>query len=108
MANVDVWPTIHAERKGLAADLEGLSDEQWATPSLCGDWTVRDVLAHMTSTAKTGPPQFFTRLIASGFKFNRMQEKNLVAERGDSPVETLRRFNSELNGSKHPPGPNDT
>ena len=79
MAKVDIWATIHAERKALAADLEGLSEEQWATPSLCGDWTVRDVVAHMTSTAKTGAPQFFTGLIGSGFKFNRMQARNLAA-----------------------------
>ena len=48
---MDIWPAVHAERKALAADLRGLSDEDWAKPSLCGDWTVRDVLAHMTSAA---------------------------------------------------------
>jgi len=35
MATADVWPTIHAERKALAADLEGITDEQWAPPSMC-------------------------------------------------------------------------
>ena len=38
----DLWPTIHAERKALAADLDGLPDREWDTPSLCGGWTVRD------------------------------------------------------------------
>ena len=32
MVKADVWPTIHAERKALAADLEALTDEQWAMP----------------------------------------------------------------------------
>ena len=41
----DIWPAIHGERKALAADLRALGDDDWATPSLCGDWTVRDVLA---------------------------------------------------------------
>jgi uncharacterized protein (TIGR03083 family) len=45
---MEIWPVIHAERKSLADDVRGLSDEQWATPSLCSKWTVRDVLAHMT------------------------------------------------------------
>jgi hypothetical protein len=29
-ADVQVWATIHAERQALAADLEMLSQEQWA------------------------------------------------------------------------------
>jgi uncharacterized protein (TIGR03083 family) len=50
---MDTWPVIHAERKALASDLQGLTGEQWATPSLCSRRTVRDVLAHMTSTASS-------------------------------------------------------
>jgi uncharacterized protein (TIGR03083 family) len=43
-----VWQVIHAQRNALADLLDGLSDEQWARPSLCADWTVRDVAAHLT------------------------------------------------------------
>ena len=77
---MDIWPAVHAERKALAADLRGLSDEDWAKPSLCGDWTVRDVLAHMTSTAKLTPPAFFGKMIGSGFSFNKVQEKGVAAQ----------------------------
>jgi len=48
---MDTWPTIHAERRALAADLRTVTGDQWDTPSLCSKWTVRDVLAHMTSAA---------------------------------------------------------
>ena len=44
MAKSDVWPAIHAERTALAADLDGLGEDAWATQSLCAEWTVRDVL----------------------------------------------------------------
>ena len=47
-----IWPTVRAEREALARDLRSISEEQWSTPSLCEGWTVRDVLAHMTATAK--------------------------------------------------------
>ena len=47
MVSTDVWGIIHAERQALAADLQALTESQWATPSLCTNWTVRDVLAHM-------------------------------------------------------------
>ena len=48
----DVWPTIHAERKALAADLDSIPVREWDTPSLCDGWTVRDVVAHMTAATK--------------------------------------------------------
>jgi uncharacterized protein (TIGR03083 family) len=108
MAKVDVWPTIHAERKALAADLEALTDEQWASPSLCGEWMVRDVLAHMTATAKISPPLFFGKIITSGFSLKRVQSKDIEVEKGSSPADTLARFEAEVNSSKHPPGPADT
>lgn len=50
----DLWAAIHAERAALAEDLAGLSDEQWATPSSCGRWTVEQVVAHLTAAASTG------------------------------------------------------
>lgn len=105
---IDIWTTIHAERKALAADLDGLNEGQWDTPSLCTGWTVRDVVAHMTASAKISPPQFFGKLIGSGFSLKRMQEKDIATERGSSPADTLARFKAEVNSSKHPPGPNDT
>ena len=45
----DVWTTIAAERGALAEDLANLTPAQWDTPSLCGGWTVRDIVAHLSS-----------------------------------------------------------
>jgi len=36
MEKTDIWPVIHAERKALAADLQGLTDDQWSAATLCG------------------------------------------------------------------------
>jgi uncharacterized protein (TIGR03083 family) len=102
------WPTIHAERKALAADLEALSDEQWNTPSLCAGWSVRDVLAHMTATASMTPPKFLGKMIASGFRFNSFANKEIARESTGSPAETLAVFKQRAGLSSHPPGPGDT
>ena len=75
MATTNPWPLIHAEREALAADLAALTGDQWTTRSLCTDWTVRDVLGHMTATAKMTPPKFFASFAAAGFKFNNMTAK---------------------------------
>ena len=103
-----IWPTVHAERAALAADLDGLDEEQWSTPSLCEGWSVRDVLAHMAATAKISTLAFFPKLVGSGFSLSRMQEKDLAHERGASPGDTLAGFRAIVTSSKHPPGPSVT
>jgi len=105
---VDIWGIVHGERKALAADLKPLDENQWTTPSLCGEWTVRDVLAHMTATAKTTPATFFPKMLANGFSFSRMQAKNVSAERGTSTADTLAHFVAVETSVKHPPGPVDS
>ena len=49
-----LWPAIHAERIALADDLGQLDRQQWAQQSLCGRWTVEEVVAHLTAGASTG------------------------------------------------------
>jgi uncharacterized protein (TIGR03083 family) len=108
MAKADVWPIIHAERKALATDLDGIGDEAWQTPSLCPDWTVRDVLAHMTATSKISGASFFPKLIGSGFSLKKMQAKDIARERGSSGPEALDRFKAQLDSTGRPPGPIET
>lgn len=107
MANAEtsIWPTVRAERQALANDLAGITDAQWSTPSLCDGWTVRDVLAHMTATAKITPAAFFPKLIGSGFSLAKMQTKDIAAERGSSNADALQRFEAQISSTKHPPGP---
>jgi uncharacterized protein (TIGR03083 family) len=108
MATSSPWPVIHAERKALADDLEPLSEEQWATPSLCGDWTVREVLGHMTATAKMTPGKFFGALAGSGFRFHDMSARNVARETAGTTADGLSEFRSHLTSTTHPPGPVDT
>jgi uncharacterized protein (TIGR03083 family) len=105
---MDIWPVIHTERKSLAGDLRPLTDEQWATASLCEGWTVRDVLAHLASAASLTPPTFLATLVGSGFSFDKLQAKGIAAHRGDSPADTLAGFEKVQASVKHPPGPADT
>jgi uncharacterized protein (TIGR03083 family) len=104
----DAWPIIHTERKALLADLESLTDAQWATPSLCEGWSVRDVVGHMTATATITPGKFFPGIIGSGFSFNKLQAKGIAAALGATPAETVSRFADRLTATTHPPGPIDT
>jgi uncharacterized protein (TIGR03083 family) len=52
------WDAITSEIVGLADQLDGLAPEQWATQSLCSEWNVRDVVAHLVVPRKTSMPRF--------------------------------------------------
>jgi uncharacterized protein (TIGR03083 family) len=108
MASESPWPTIHAERKALAADLGATTDTQWTTASMCPGWTVRDVLAHMTSTAAMTPGKFMGRFVASGFQFEKLQAKSLAEQNAGSGADVLQRFTALADATTHPPGPVDT
>jgi uncharacterized protein (TIGR03083 family) len=101
------WPLIRGERVALIADLENVTDAQWATQSLCSAWTVRDVVAHMTTTAKMTPGRFFGKLAGSGFRFNAMNDKGVQEEQGATPAGALAGFKSVLDRTTSPPGPLD-
>src|SRR5256885_13940144 len=105
---VDVWPAIFAERKALAADLDGITAQQWDTTSMCTEWTVRDVLAHMAASTRLSSASFLPKLIGSGFSLTKMQRKDIARERGSSPDDTLRNFKSTMESKGRPPGPLNT
>ena len=96
---------VITQRRALADDLESVPDERWETQSLCSDWTVRQVLAHMTATAHVTPVTFFPKLIGSGFSFNRLQAKDIQTNLGSSPADTLSRFEDIVATTSGPPGP---
>jgi uncharacterized protein (TIGR03083 family) len=48
MSPDQVWQAIDTQRVGLCDLLTDLGDDEWRQPSLCADWTVRDVAAHLT------------------------------------------------------------
>lgn len=57
------WTLVEAERRSLADLLDGLTPQQWAAPSLCSEWRVRDVAAHLAMTP-VGMPSVATMLRA--------------------------------------------
>lgn len=48
MNDDELWAAIDTQRLRTAELLDGLAPAEWDHPSLCEDWTVRDVAAHLT------------------------------------------------------------
>ncbi len=55
-----------AERAELAEFLATLTPQQWATPSLCTKWTVKDVVAHVISYEELGTIGLIKRFLKGG------------------------------------------
>ena len=66
---------VDEERNRLIADLTGLTEQQWHTPSLCAGWTVRDVTAHLLMPYELSVPAFLTKMIAARFSFDRLADR---------------------------------
>jgi uncharacterized protein (TIGR03083 family) len=50
----DVMSMATRERDDFAAFLETLTPQQWEARTLCGSWTVREVVAHVISYEELG------------------------------------------------------
>ena len=103
-----IWPVIHAERQALADDLAQATAEHWATPSLCSEWTVHQVLAHLVSAARMTPVRFVRRFAAAGFRFNEFTGRQVSIEGAGGPAATLAAFRAVQHRRSAPPGPGDT
>ena len=100
-----IWSLVHAERAALAADLGDLTDQQWMTPSLCTEFTVREVLAHLTAGASLNPVRWLAGVIRCRFDFDKQVAMRLAEQLGATPAETLARFCSVVTSTTKPPLP---
>jgi uncharacterized protein (TIGR03083 family) len=82
-------PLVEAERNDLADFLETLTPQQWAAPSLCEHWTVRDVVAHVVSYEGAGAAELTRRFTQGRFMLNRINDVSLDQQRKREPDELL-------------------
>ena len=99
-----LWAATHAERAALAEDLADIDDAQWAQPSLCGCWTVEEVVAHLTAAASTGRLRWLASVLGARFDFDLHNARRLAEHRGATPAETLERFRRVITTSIGPSG----
>jgi uncharacterized protein (TIGR03083 family) len=88
----DAWLLVHAERAALIDDLVGLTDAQWAQPSLCEGWTVHDVAAHLVDNALATRRGLLRAMARARFDLDRQNGHGVARARGASPAETLDRL----------------
>jgi uncharacterized protein (TIGR03083 family) len=101
-ADDETWDYIDRQRADLAELLATLTGDQWAMPSLCAGWTVRDVAVHLTQSAASWP-RLALEVVRSGFRFNHMVAR---AARHDTstPEEVVATLRAMVGGRRRPPG----
>lgn len=85
----DIWDAIHAERHRLLDALSPLDDEAWQTPTLCNDWSVSQVVAHLTAAANVGQVAWLLSIVLAGFNPARHNDRRLRKYLGATPAESL-------------------
>jgi uncharacterized protein (TIGR03083 family) len=80
---VDILAMIADERRQIADLVESLTPEQLDVPSLCGDWTVKQVAGHLLAPIAAPRSLLLPTLVRSGFNLNRANARlaQLMARR---------------------------
>lgn len=80
------------EHAALVADLHTLTREQWRSPSLCGEWVVEEVVAHLGAASLLGPVRWFRSMVEARFDADVHNQRRLEEFLGATSSVTLERF----------------
>lgn len=80
------------EHAALITDLRMLTPEQWHSPTLCGDWNVEDVVAHLGAASRLTFWGWLRSMAGARFDADVHNQRRLEEFRGDSPAQTLERY----------------
>ncbi|WP_433787578.1 maleylpyruvate isomerase family mycothiol-dependent enzyme [Actinomycetospora sp. CA-101289] len=100
MTDQDPRRLARDDRTELAEFLGGLPPERWDAPTLCTQWSVRDVVAHIISYDDLGPVGLVGRFAAGRFDPDRANQVGVDQYRSLTPDELL----AELEGHLRPAG----
>jgi uncharacterized protein (TIGR03083 family) len=97
------WAVIAGQRRAVADLLDGLDQGGWERPSLCAEWRVRDVAAHLALTPQSpGVLRILSMGIRAGGNFDRLN-RDLARAHAQRPPARLVDELRELADSRRKP-----
>jgi len=99
-----LWALAHTERAALAEDLSVITAEQWRHRTLCGQWDVEEVVAHLTAAASLTPWRWARSMVGARFRVDVHNQRRMLEQRGSTPVDTLDRFRALISSTTAPSG----
>ena len=104
-ATDDLFPMIAAHRRRTADLIQGLSEADARTPSLCSDWTVHQVAAHLTMPFSLSLPGMVVGMVRHRGRFDSFNRAWAVRTAGArSPAELAAYLRSHAEHRFTPPG----
>jgi uncharacterized protein (TIGR03083 family) len=99
-----LWALAHAERAALAEDLADLDAGLWGHGTLCGEWNVEQVVAHLTAAASLNQRQWLLSMLGARFRPAVHNQRRLAEHLGSTPAQTLDRFRAIITSTTAPSG----
>jgi uncharacterized protein (TIGR03083 family) len=100
----ELWRHTHEQRRALAALLRDLSDDEWAVPSLCEGWTVRDVAAHVMRSATVTRREMAGAVVRFRGRYNALVAEDARQAARRPIAELLAEFERHDGSRRHPLG----
>lgn len=89
MGPEESWRIVESQRHAIADIVESIQTAQWEQPSLCSEWRVRDVVAHLALGSQRIPAGVMVKgAIRARGNFNRMN-RDLAVEHARQPIQEL-------------------
>jgi uncharacterized protein (TIGR03083 family) len=97
------WTVIAGQRRVLADLLAGLDEQQWQRPSLCTQWRVMDVAAHVALTPQSpGIVRILAKSVRTHGDLQAVNRDMAIAHAARSPAELVAELRT-LADSRHKP-----
>lgn len=101
---MDLLDRIADERRRVADLIDDLDEAELSTPSLCGEWDVRDVAGHLLMPLVTPLPVVMVEMARSRFDFDKANVRLTARMRDRSPSELAERLREKARHPFKPPG----
>jgi uncharacterized protein (TIGR03083 family) len=88
---VEILEMIADERRRFADLVESLTEEQLATPSLCAEWTTKQVAGHLVAVVAASNVTAFKLLLTRGFSIHKANAR-LATRMAERPAAELARL----------------
>ena len=97
------WTVIAGQRRAVAELLEGLDADEWERPSLCAEWRVKDVAAHLALTPRSpGIVHILALGLRAGGNFDAVNRDLAVRHAGRPPSRLVTELRDQADSRRKP------
>jgi uncharacterized protein (TIGR03083 family) len=97
------WAVIAGQRRALARLVDGRPDEDWERPSVCSEWRIRDVVAHVALTPRSpGVGAILLAGVRAGGDFDRVNRDMARAHAARTPAQLVADLRATADSRRKP------